>query len=118
MPSTQYDTACQVALPTGFYTTLQQVHATAAEALSGHVNSVCVLVWKHAVFPRLTKGRPWICCYVKQYFIVGVDIRTYLHYLLIITYFCHTSNIVLITKRCVGYTFIDKMVAYGKCSLP
>jgi len=29
---------------------------------------------------------------------------------------CHTSNIVLIPKSCVGYSSLDKMVTWVKCT--
>ena len=47
----------------------------AAEMLRGRLSSGCVGVWMCVVFSRCaTKGSPWICCYIKQYFTVGVDI--------------------------------------------
>jgi hypothetical protein len=71
-----YDTAFEVALSTGFILYCILVRACiAAEMLRGHLSSGCVGVWNCVDFPRCaTKGNSWICCYIKQYFAVGVDI--------------------------------------------
>jgi hypothetical protein len=76
MPSTSYDTAFEVALSTGFILYYILVRACiAAETPHGHLSNRCVGVWKCVVFPCCaTKGNPWICCYIKQYFTLGVDI--------------------------------------------
>jgi len=76
MPSISYDTVFEVTLPTGFILYYILVGACiAAETLCGHLRNGCVGVWKCVVFPRCaTKGSPWICCYIKQYFTVGVEI--------------------------------------------
>jgi len=76
MPSISYDTAFEVALSTGFilYGILLRA-CIAVETLHGHLSSGCVGVWKCVVFPRCaTKDSPCICCYIKQYFTVGIDI--------------------------------------------
>ena len=63
-------------LSAGFILCYILVHACiTAEKLRGHLRNGCVGVWKCVVFSRCaTKGSPWIWCYVKQYFTVGVDI--------------------------------------------
>jgi hypothetical protein len=77
MPSISYDTACEVALPTRFLLYyIIEAACTAAEPLRGHLNCGRVVVWNCVVFPRCaTKFSPWICCYIKLYFTVGVNIR-------------------------------------------
>jgi hypothetical protein len=73
MPSILYDTAFEVALSTGFILYCILVCACiAAEMLRDHLSSGCVEVRS---FPHCaTKGNPWIYCYIKQYFAVGIDI--------------------------------------------
>ena len=76
MPSISYDAAFKVGLSTGFILYSILVRSwIAAETLRGHLSSGCVGVWKCVVFPCCaTKGSPWICCYIKHYFTVGVYI--------------------------------------------
>jgi hypothetical protein len=73
--SISYDTACEVALPTGFLLNyILERACIAVETPRGHWNSGCVVLWNCDVFPRCaTKSSLWICCYIKQYFTVGVD---------------------------------------------
>ena len=75
MPGISYNTAFEVASSTGFivYYILERA-CIASETLRGRLSSGCVGMSKCAVFPRATKGSPWICCYIKQYFTVGVNI--------------------------------------------
>jgi hypothetical protein len=76
MSSFSYDTAFEVALSTGFILHCILVRACiVAETLRGRLSNGCLGVWKGVVFSRYaTKGSPWICCYIKQYVTVGVDI--------------------------------------------
>jgi hypothetical protein len=117
MSSISYDTGCEVALPTRFVLCyILERACIAVEPLHGHLDCGCMVVWNCVAFPRCaTKGSPWICCYIKLYVTLGVNI-----FAAVITLRynseCHTSNIVLIPKSCVGYTFLDKMVTWGKCN--
>lgn len=76
MPSTLYDTAFEVALSTGFIPYYILVCASiAVETPCRHLNGGCVGVWKCIVFPHCTtSGSPSICCYIKQYFSLSVNI--------------------------------------------
>jgi hypothetical protein len=119
MPSISYDTAFEVWLSAGFILYYILVHACiAAETLRGHLSKWIRGSVQVRSFPSLcNQGQSVDFLLHKAIFHC---VRRYIcgKYLEIVTlrYFnkCHTNNIVLTRKSCVGSAFLNKMVAWGK----